>query len=205
MVVLPSRTAHPRYLINVYAPSGAQHRHARTQFYSDLLDELASWPDTSIVLLGDFQAELEDLPFYLDISTTGWRKLLSYSRDGTPQPPTYSSGSVVSTIDHIILSPCFDDTTHHLVVEEVPGLQHSMLTCAFQVEPQRAYPRIAYPPKLSFPAEPACTAHLWQDAQQCIRALLQNPPKRNTCMNGISVCLSLIRLGECLKRPSDSS
>ena len=107
--------------------------------------------DTSLALLGDFQAELEDLPFYLELSTMGWRKLLSYSCEGTPHPPTYISGSVTSSIDHILLSPCYDDTTQHLVVEEVPGFQHCMLTCAFQVEPQQAYPRIAYPPKLHFP------------------------------------------------------
>ena len=172
MAALPSHSGSLRYLLNLYAPSGAQQRDARAQFYNDLLCEIAAWPDTSLALLGDFQAELEDLPFYLDLSTMGWRKVLSYSCEGTLHPHTYRSGSVTSTIDHILLSPCFDDTTQHLVVEEVPGFQHCMLTCALQVEPQQAYPRIAYPPKLHFPNEPARMPHLWEEAQGRIQALL---------------------------------
>ena len=73
MVALPTAMDDVRYLMNIYAPAGAQAKQARSQFYSDLALELNAWPDAKIAVMGDFQEPLSQSLFFLQLAATGWR------------------------------------------------------------------------------------------------------------------------------------
>ena len=150
-------------MFTIYAPAGAQAKKLRASFLQDLAFELHAWPDQGIAFLGDFQDYLPHTAFFLELSALGWRALVTYDEHNNFEPPTYQSGDVSTIIDNVVVSLAFDENLHHAVTRPLPGLLHSVVTCAIQVHPTSAYPRIAYPPNLRYPQVPVNQQELWDE------------------------------------------
>ena len=172
MLALPLAKGPTRYLVNLYAPSGAQAKQARAQFYHDLAEELNAWPNAPIALLGDFQETVTQTLFYLQLAAVGWRLPLPFDSQGNPAPYTYKLGQTESSIDHVLVSPNFDEQLQTINVKPLTGVAHALLTCHIQLQPQPAYPRIAYPPKLQFSAAQVNMDDLWHETavriEECV-------------------------------------
>ena len=84
----------------------------------------------------------------------GWRILRGLSQNGDPDPPTYVCTKSQTLIDAVVLSPDWQNTDHHVIVTEVPGILHRLLSFTCNFERGEDHPHVAYPPMYHFSDTP---------------------------------------------------
>ena len=84
--------------------------------------------DEPVLIAGDFQENVQNSHLMLRLATHGWKCPMLVNLDGTHATATFHSAGKATSIDAILTSPDFLNLRPHVLVNQISGLQHSMLT-----------------------------------------------------------------------------
>ena len=170
MAWVKTREQQPYYIMNVYLPAGANEAARKLEMQHTIFEEVLSWASIPGIVCGDFNQRVEGSPLLASLSPLGWRLPLHVSQDGTPQDFTYQSGSVQTKIDDMIFHPSLHAMADVLVISQLEGLQHCLLTTKCHTLEHEEIVPVRYPPHLDIQAKsPTVSPICWQSVEKRAR------------------------------------
>jgi hypothetical protein len=140
----------PLIIGSVYLPHGAASRPTKTQLASDLMRLTTEYPDTPLLLMGDFNLDVEQLQRL----SRDWPGIFQISRNEGDLPTVRRTGG--RTVDHVCFRACdqvaelmplsrvlqdWDLSDHYPVVSRVPSMKRRPQGIAPAATPERSKPR----------------------------------------------------------------
>ena len=156
MAMVETLSGQSHYIMNVYLPSGSADHDRKLQMQRTIAHEIFSWASTPGLLCGDFNLDLEQSALVAQLAPLGWRLPLHVTPDGVPRQ---------TRIDDIIAHPDMLFPTDAVVLTQIDGLQHCLLTAGNVSGTHPDLIPVRHPPCVQVDRERALTSPVcWQTA-----------------------------------------